>query len=87
MIKPNAACMLTCNIKGSKTIKILKRDFKSRQHIQKENHGAYFEIPAILASSLTLTVSGKRKSFCNFLRLFRQMTYEHQKVKMTKAII
>ena len=38
--------------------KILKSSFKSRNYIQDYKHGPYFEVSAIQASSVTLTLSG-----------------------------
>ena len=46
------------NISCSKVCEILNSSFKSRDYIQKEKHGQYFEVLAIQASSMTLTLSG-----------------------------
>ena len=42
-------------------IKILKSFFKSRENIQRREHGPYFEVSAIQASSVTLKISDDEK--------------------------
>ena len=46
---------LTKGVLFESALIILKRSFKSRDYIQKEQHGSYFEVSAIQALSVTLT--------------------------------
>ena len=39
-------------------IKIFKSCFKSRKHFHMKEHGSYFEVSPLQASSVTLTMSG-----------------------------
>ena len=43
-------------------IKSSETSFKSREHIQKKEHGLYFEVLATQTSSVTLTISGNKKN-------------------------
>ena len=56
-IDGRSTCMLylTKVVLFESALIILKRSFKSRDYIQKEQHGSYFEVSAIQALSVTLT--------------------------------
>ena len=58
-------------------IKNLKGPFKSREHIQRKEHGPYFEVSTTQALSVTMTIPGDKSQrkvhvYCNFLSLIRK---------------
>ena len=53
------------------TIKFFNSSFMSKERIQKNEIGIYFEVSATQASSVTLTKEAK-KAYCNFFILIRQ---------------